>query len=1191
MYLKSLQLRGFKSFADRTRLDFQPGITVVVGPNGSGKSNIVDALTWSLGTRSAKDLRGGQMADVIFAGARGRRALGRAAVRITIDNADGSLPIEFSEVTVGRAMFANGENTYSINDVDCRQLDVAELLSDTGLGRQTHTIISQGRIDAVLNARPEERRVFIEEAAGILKHRRRKDRALRKLAQLEDHLERLVDVLAEMRRQLRPLERQAEAARKHDELSAELRAVRTDLAFYDLMALLERQRDDVAGRVESDRRLTDLEAALNGERQVESQIADRLAELTPTVRIATETHFALANIVERAAGLVERIVERRHGLAEAAEEPIAGRPPSELRVEADRTAEDLQATTAKMHTTAEALAAARARTRLAEQARRAHLQAAAAEARRQAEARERQIRWEGQIATLQHTLAQAGAEEGRLDSQLQAQADREAELSDDIAALEVEIRRLDSRGSELTGSVAAARGRLAAAQEAAETALAAERRAERRRARLEARADALLASSDAGDGAQALINAAHQGRLAGIRGPLVDLMDVPTEHAAAVSAALGPLADALVVDSRAAAGSALGFVGDADAGRVMLLVAVSEAHDVTRDEHEGPPGLAAAAARPLATVVGANDGVGAALRLALSGTYLCDDLPAALTLAESHPRMVFVTAEGHMAGARGYAGPAGPGHDAVLTRAAAEEARAQADRVTEELAEARRAVGEAETAVADARAHLDQAQAEMFESDAQITAASERMARLGKELTRCHAEQKRLRRHHEQLGAQIAGNRERLAELERRGPHGEQTVSVAGEEAGGDASPSGDLAAEQLEDRLAAAREEEVQARLAASAVEQRADELRQRVDDLRDEADRMEAQLLERRRRQAARLSAISRCDRLEAVTHRALDTARSSHALAAKRRDECEEARAEEQRRLGVCRARMAELEAQLQALRDDRHREDLVRQDLTSRIEGVRSRLAELGVDNSDAEVIERGPDLLAGGDQRKVELTAAADALARKIGLLGTVNPLALEELASLRERHDFMAAQLQDLRSSKGDLLDVLRVVDTRIEAIFATAFDDVAAHFAHVFPMLFPGGSGRLVLTDPDDLLTTGVEVEARPPGKKVKRLSLLSGGERSLTALAVLFAIFAARPSPFYVLDEVDAALDDANLNRFLDTLTHFRGDSQWIVVTHQRRTMEIADTVYGVSMGADGVSKVVSHRFDDTDLLRDAS
>ena len=452
MYLKSLQIRGFKSFADRTQLDFEPGITVIVGPNGSGKSNIVDALTWSMGTRSAKDLRGGQMADVIFAGAKSRKAMGRASVQITIDNTDQSLPIEFSEVTVGRAMFASGENAYSINDVDCRQLDVAELLSDTGLGRETHTIVGQGRIDAVLNARPEERRAFVEEAAGILKHRRRKERALRKLKQMDGHLERLVDVLGEMKRQLRPLERQAEAAQKHRELSGQLSAVRVDRALRDLARLLERWNTELEDPEVAGARLAELESTLAELRGNERGISRELSDLSPAVRQATETQFGLANLAERASGVVERIIERRNGLTEAAEEPIAGRPPEDLRAEADRDAEELAEVRDRVTATASALEQARGGTQAAEQARRAHEQAAAAEARRLAESRERQIRWEGEIATLQSSLGQANAELGRLDSQLEAQDGRAAELESDATAVNDQIQRLDSLQPELSAA-------------------------------------------------------------------------------------------------------------------------------------------------------------------------------------------------------------------------------------------------------------------------------------------------------------------------------------------------------------------------------------------------------------------------------------------------------------------------------------------------------------------------------------------------------------------------------------------------------------------------------------------------------------------------------------------------------------------------------------------------------------------
>ncbi len=1181
MYLKSLQLRGFKSFADSTRLDFEPGITVIVGPNGSGKSNIVDALTWSMGTRSAKDLRGGQMADVIFAGARSRKAMGRASVQITIDNEDSSLPIEFSEVTVGRAMFASGENAYSINDVECRQLDVAELLSDTGLGRETHTIVGQGRIDAVLNARPEERRAFIEEAAGILKHRRRKERALRKLKSMESHLERLVDVLAEMRRSLRPLERQAEAARKYADLADGLHTVRADRALRDLARLLDRWNTEAATRADSDQRLADLEEALATQKRGEREIAGRLNELTPAVRAATETQFALANIVERASGVVERIVERRNGLAEAAEEPIAGRPPAELREEAATAAALLEEVLLRVTATAQALEAARAATRTAEQARRAHEQAAAAEARRRAEARERQIRWEGEVAALRSSLSQSDSEEGRLESQLAAQDDRAAELESDIAAVSGEIQRLDASSPDLSETVATLQARRQKAQQAATDAARAERDLERQRASLEARADALFAASaEPGEGAKVLAQAAEQGQVEGVLGPLASLLQVTDGYAEAVSAALGPLADALVVESRSAAEGALGFVAAADAGRALLLVA-NAPHVLPT----GQPSLESIGARPLGDVIDGTPGIRAAVQRAFAGTYVCEDAEAAFRLADSRPELVFVTLDGQMAGARGHAGGGAAGHTAVLSRAAAEEAKAQADAVGAELRIAHRKVGDADRELAAVREELEDAQAAMQESDALITSAAERMGRLRKELARCENERGQIRRQRDQLLSQTSARREKLEALEARGPEPHEPDPRFAD------SEAGDLEAERLDDELTEARETEVQARLAASGAEQEAAELRRRISTLEQEATRVEAQLAERERRQNARLAAMARCDQLEGVARTVLSSAQASRVGAANERDRLEEARAEQQRHLGVARSKLNELDEQLAGVRDARHREDLVRQELTMQMDGVRARLAELRIEDPEAVVAERGAELREGGEERDAELAEAEDDLARKIGLLGTVNPLALEEFQSLQERYEFMTGQLEDLRSSKKDLMRVIDAVDGRIEEVFAAAFADVSGHFERIFPMLFPGGHGKLVLTEPDDMLATGVEVEARPPGKKVKRLSLLSGGERSLTALAVLFAIFAARPSPFYVLDEVEAALDDANLGRFLDVLHSFRGSSQWIIVTHQRRTMEIADTVYGVSMASDGVSKVISRKLTDSGLSRDAS
>jgi chromosome segregation protein len=1163
VFLKSLTLRGFKSFADKTVLDLEPGITVIVGPNGSGKSNIVDALSWVLGTHSAKSLRGGSMADVIYAGAPGRSALGRAAVEITIDNSAGTLPIEFAEVTVSRAMFATGETTYSINDVECRALDVQELLSDTGLGRQTHTIVGQGQLDAILNARPEERRLFIEEAAGILKHRRRKERALRKLAQMESHVERLTDLLRELRRSLRPLERQAEAAAKAAELQTALREVRVERALRELAAVTLSVTSDEAARALSADRIAALSADVAAARQAEGGIEARLAELAPAVRAATETHFRLANLTERYRGLADRITERHRGLTAAVEEPVAGRDPEQLRALA-RTERGALTDLEAEHATARAgLEAAQEARRDAEHARRAHQQAAAAEARRRAEERERRLRWEGEVTALRGALAQAASEEGRLASQVAAQGERRTELLADIETIQAEIQRLDGRAGPLSEQLEQAQRLVDRHRSAADEAAKAERELERRRASLEARADTLRAAAqDPGEGAAALLDAAEEGGLDGILGRLADHVAVPGGESAAVSAALGPLEDALVVASPNDAQAAVALLRDRGSGRVVLLAAGGP------EPANGTPDLTAEGAHAITALLDPDPAVAPALRRALASTYVVPDSATAFRLAEAHPSYVFVSADGDVAGARGYAGGVTSPQAPVLAMTAAVEAERQAEQVASQLLVAHRQVADADRALAAARHELDAATAAMQESDGLITSAAERLRRLRKELAHADAQLAKLSSQHADVQRDIEGRRRRLADLE--------ALDLQAREP----EPEGpDVEAERLEDALAAAREQEVQARIAVTAVEQRAGELRRRIEAAEREADDVERQLAEREHRRRLRLAAIDRCIQLAAVAATALQQAERSQELAASERDALEERRAAAQRDLGALRARLRELDGALAAMTEERHRSDLATQQLRHRLDGVRSRLSdELGLD-PDTALAAADPAVRQADPDRDAALAEEEDRLSRKLALLGTVNPLAVEEYQALQERHAFLSAQLDDCRASKRDLLEVIEAVDGRVREVFAAAFADVAAQFERLFPRLFPGGEGRLFLTDPDDLLETGVEVEARPPGKRVKRLSLLSGGERSLCALAVLFAIFAARPSPFYVLDEVEAALDDVNLQRFLDVVRDFTS-SQMLIVTHQKRTMEVADVLYGVTMRDGGVSRVVSQR-----------
>jgi len=1167
--LRSLTLRGFKSFPERTTLEFEPGCTVIVGPNGSGKSNLVDAVSWVLGAASPKSLRGGQMADVIFAGAPDRKGLGRAEVALTIDNGDGSLPVEFSEVTISRAIYATGDNEYAINGEACRALDVAELLGSAGLGRQTHTVVGQGQLDQILQGRPEDRRALVDEAAGILTHRKRKERALRKLERVDEHTERVNDTLRELRRQMRPLERQAEAAQQHAELTAQLTAVRRAKAARELDRLtadLAACESGSADRQEALAGARERHAAARAERE---RLDEVLGALAPRLREADQTHFALANLAERLDGAVDRVGERRRGLEAADEEPVVGRDPEALRAEAAHERGEREQR-AQEHAEAEAALSQASEARAeAERARRAHEQAAAAEARRRAAEREARLRWEGEVTALRQAVAQSAGEEGRLDSQLSGWQDRAEELDADIAAVNAEIQRLDASTAELTERLRVAEQSVDRRQREADEAAHAERELERRRAGLEARADALRQAVAAGDAAGAVREAAAEGALEGLTATVAEHLSIAEGMGAAVAAALGPLGDALIADGSEAAARALAFVRRESLGRVRVLPAEATAM--------WPP-AAPAGSRALIDAVEAPEGVRSALSRALGETYAVEDLTAARRLHEAHPEATFVTVAGEVVGPAGWSGGSGSVGEAVEAAAAAEAADREREAVEDELRLAHRRVGDADRALASARSELEAAQAAVSESDNQLTNAAERLGRLRKERQRATEALEQLDRQREELRADLAQRRARLEELETAGaPEPDEEDDSAG-----------DPEAERLDDALAAARDAEVEARLTERTAADRLAECDRRIAALEAEADDVERQLAERRARQEARARAIARCEELAEVAVAARDRARASAREAQAQRDALDADRATTEQALGVARQHEQQAATALGELEEAQHADDLARERAAAALDAARRRVAHDLEEDPDALLAAareaQGDDApLASGADGDAELDAQEDQLTRRLARLGSVNPLAAEELAELTERDQFLSDQLEDLRSSRTDLLSLIQRVDDTIRQRFADAFDDVAAAFAELFPRLIGGGEGRLVLTDPDDLLETGIEVEARPPGKRVKRLTLLSGGERSITALAVLFAIFTARPSPFYVLDEVEAALDDVNLQRFLELVGEFRDTSQLLLVTHQKRTMEVADTLYGVSMQRGGVSKVISQRMGD--------
>ncbi|MEQ3554815.1 chromosome segregation protein SMC [Pseudonocardia nematodicida] len=1193
MHLKTLTMRGFKSFASATTFRLEPGITCVVGPNGSGKSNVVDAISWVLGEQGAKALRGGKMEDVIFAGTSGRAALGRAEVTLTIDNSDGALPIDYSEVSVTRRMFRDGAGEYEINGSRARLLDVQELLSDSGIGREMHVIVGQGQLDGVLQSRPEDRRSYIEEAAGVLKHRKRKEKALRKLDAMQANLTRLTDLTAELRRQLKPLGRQAEIARKAQSVQTELRDARLRLAADDLVTLQSEITREEADQDQARRRRAEVEEQLATARERQQELETALAADAPRLAAAQDTWYQLSALAERLRGTVRLAQERvRHLDSSAAAERTPGRDPDETEAEADAIAEqeeELVAGVAEARRRLDEVVTEKAeRERTLAAAEREHLAAVRALADRRAGI----ATLAGKADALRSGVAATAEEIERLSEALTEAGARTSEAETELEAAREEhgIEGGDDAGDALAGRVEQAESALRVAKDRVAELAAAERDAEQRRTHWRARVDALGVGLVRRDGAGALL---ESGDADGVLGAVAELVVVEPSGRAAVAAALGEVAEGVAVSSVPSAAAALRALRSGDAGRAALLVG---APGGTGPATPVPvPDGAPPAGRWAASLVTAPPTLGAALAALLRDVVVVDDLDGAATALAARPELTAVTTDGDLLTAHSAHGGADAGQGALELQAAVDDAIAARDAVDTEL-ESLRPTAEGARAEEQARAaDLEQARAAVADADRRQAAAAAQLGRLEQVVASARAEAQRLR---ERRDAVESRRSDSLLELEAA----EHQLSIASD-APVDDEPDTELRDEAAE-RVEEVRSEEVECRLALRTAEERARAIAGKAESLRRQAhserlarERAAAAATERERAgEIARLVADSGSVATERIE--------VSLAAAAAERDEVQAARAERERGHAEARDATTQLTALLEKLTDAVHRDEMVRQQTRMRLEqltekilsdhgiGVDDLVAEYGPDEpvppSEADVAEyesareRGEQVAAptGVPYDRASQQRRLKRAEKDLSLLGKVNPLALEEFAALEERYRFLSTQLEDLKNTRRDLLTVVREVDDRILETFTTAYHDVAREFETVFATLFPGGDGRLVLTDPEDMLTTGIEVEARPPGKKVKRLSLLSGGERSLTAMALLVAIFRARPSPFYVLDEIEAALDDVNLRRLISLMEELRATSQLIVITHQKPTMEVADALYGVSMRGDGITQVISQR-----------
>ena len=1184
MYVKSLTMRGFKSFASATTLRLEQGITCIVGPNGSGKSNVVDALAWVMGEQGAKSLRGGKMEDVIFAGTAGRAPLGRAEVALTIDNSDGALPIDYTEVTIARTMFRNGGSEYAINGTPCRLLDVQELLSDSGIGREMHVIVGQGQLDTVLRATPEERRGFIEEAAGVLKHRKRKERALRKLETMEANLTRVNDLTGEIRRQLGPLGRQAEAARKAAGIQADARDARLRLLADDLVQLTATLEQEVADETALIARRTEVEEGLAAVRDRLARLEAEAQEAAPQVTRAQERWFALQSLRDKLTSTQSLAAERVRLLSQdTQEETTTGRDPEELRKQAAEARRQEEALLAEVQRAKDELQAAIERRAAAEKALTEEQQRLQRLARAAADRREGLAKLSGQVGARRSRIEAGEAEIGRLRGVVEQSLARAATAEKEFATLEASVA-VEEEGEEgLDSAYESAAATLDQLEAEVERLREEERAAERDRTNSGARLEALELSLSRKDGAATLLAAGDSRH--GIVGSVASLLQVSGGHESAIAAALGWAGDALAVESVEHAARALTTLRDDDAGRAAFLVG-----QTARSSDPGRWPALGSGAVWAREVVEAPDAVRPAVEQLLEMVALVPDAEQAAALAARGEGITAVTAEGDVFAPGWVRGGSSAAPSLIEIQSAVDETRDRVAEATRRGEQARFALASAQEKARAAAERVEEALERLHESDARMAAVAERLGELGASVRSAKAEAQRTEKAIADATAALEADRAELASLTER----LEEASAQPEESEEPSTAERD----RLELMASQSRTAETELRLTLRTREERARALHGRADSLEGAArnelaarQRLAARN-ERRRREATVAEAVRR-----AAAYAAGQIARSLE-IAAQQRATAEQERTERDQALAVVRREMASLQDDLRELTDTVHRDEVARTQQRLRIEQMQAKaVEELGI---DPEVLmeDFGPHQLVphvpGPDDDPDALPEPAPFVRevqekrlrkaeRALNALGRVNPLALEEFAALEERHKFLTEQLEDLKSSKRDLLDIVREVDERVERVFTEAYHDTAAQFEQVFGRLFPGGEGRLVLTDPGNMLTTGIEVEARPPGKKIKRLSLLSGGERSLVAVALLVSIFKARPSPFYIMDEVEAALDDANLGRLITLFEELRGSSQLIVITHQKRTMEVADALYGVTMRGDGVTTVVSQRIRD--------
>ena len=1162
MHLKSLTLKGFKSFAQPTTFQFERGVTCVVGPNGTGKSNVVVALAWVMGEQGAKTLRGGKMEDVIFAGTATKGPLGRAEVMLTIDNADGALPIEYSEVTISRTLFRSGGSEYAINGEPCRLLDVQELLSDSGLGREMHVIVGQGQLDNVLRASPEERRGFIEEAAGILKHRRRKEKTERKIDAMQANLARLSDLAGEVRRQLKPLGQQAEIAREAQNIASQARDAKSRILASDIVQI--QSSLETTATSESQRR-----SERNILQEMLSENTQRLGqlespELNQKLDRARQISFDFDSLQERIRS-ISNIASARAALLESSDQEQSKFDVSSITV-------DIENAELGMVRFQEEVARLNQDLKIAEENRNVAREALEAFDSKAQEQNSLISKYDLDLAEFANNVKVAESkleafrnEKTRHEEILAAARSRHLEQSRQYQELESLLSQNQPAASNLESNYEAAQRAVSEATAKIESLRDQLHEAEREKDALAGKRSALNLTLEQKDGASSLTKA----QLRGIRGLVANHMRIEPGFEQAIAAALGSLADALVAEDMESGLSALEHLKRTDGGRVEIIIADVDIRS------ELSLGNQIAGAKLASEVVSAPDGI---LKL-LSTVVIVDDLDSARNYFRSsgEDRQV-ITKQGDVltrAVLRGGSSSKPSKVELVAERDAAEAALTRLSSRIETLSSE---LAQAKSNELASKNSAKQSLAELNEQDAKLASQAEKLGRIRVQVEALQSELDRLSsvaESNDQAIAQALQELEvaisRLREFENQG-RPEQSMSDR----------------ERLSDALEKERSKELDIRVELGAAEERLRVESEKSENLKNQLDSSRAAVEQAIASAKARTAQLRSAKEVLKLLPLLISNVSESSNQAKREYNRLEQERSDQFQELTKVRCDIASIQQKLSELTQSVHDIELQNHEKRLNLANLVTRAQEeLGLDEQTL-LAEYGPDqLIPSQDEEKESEIFNRDAQVQRLKdaeklleKLGRVNPLALEEFAALEQRHKFLTDQLQDLTETRKDLIKIIADLDEKMQAIFNDAFQDTKKAFEKVFPVLFPGGTGSIFLTDPDNLLTSGLEVNVKPAGKKIERLSLLSGGERSLAAVALMVSIFKARPSPFYVMDEVEAALDDANLGRLLSLFEDLRVNSQLIIITHQKRTMEIADALYGVSMKSDGISAVVGQR-----------